>query len=80
MDDILSVIRDSLAHSPPTTDPILDLKPEPQPVQIFVEEEQRWDDDDEVGDVEQALDPNEILFDDTGEGAGVEGDLDVEDD
>ena len=80
MDDILSVVRDSLACSRPIADPIPDPKPEPQPVQIFVEEEQRWDDDDEVGDVGQALDPNEILFDDTGEGAGVEGDLDVEDD
>jgi len=26
------------------------------------------------------FDPNEMLFDDTGEGAGVEGDLDMEED
>ena len=37
-------------------------------MQEYVEEDGHWE-----------YDANEIMFDDTGEGAGVEGDLDVED-
>ena len=79
MDDILSVVRASLATHPTIGD-VATVTSEPKPsTQIFIEEEQSWDDHDnkEMGHV---FDQNEVLFDDTGEGAGVEGDLDMEED
>jgi hypothetical protein len=85
MGDILSVVQASLATPPPppTTTDMPESEPE-SVVQIFVEEEQNWDDDKDdhvvVDDVEQVLDPNDVVFDDMGEGAGVEGDLDMDDD
>lgn len=72
MDDILAIVRASLSSSesalpiPTTTH---HLAPSSGEEQIFAEGEQ-WD---EMGDVNAE-------FDDTGEGAGVEGDLDMEDD
>jgi len=77
MDDILTVVRKSF-KAPPT---VAGSIPDPEllyssdETQIYAEEEQiqSWD-------VEQMFDPNEMLFDDTGEGAGVEGDLDMEED
>lgn len=79
MDDIISAVRNSLdAHVPQTT--LSDNHPSvtqqldnPAGAQIFMEEDQTWDS-------EQVYDANEITFDDTGEGAGVEGDLDMDDD
>jgi len=82
MDDILTVVRASLNEAPaPDVIPVpSDSEPDNlagAQQQLFLEEEQSWDDHDNV---EQVFDPNEALFDDTGEGAGVEGDLDMEDD
>jgi hypothetical protein len=82
MEDILTVVRASLQASPPTpqtTNPnsmppsssALDI---PQQQEVFMESEQPW------GEEEHMYDANEVFFDDMGEGAGVEGDLDVEDD
>jgi hypothetical protein len=76
MDDILSVVRASLANPPPPTGAAAATATSKSPTQIVVEEEQSWDDN----DIENMFDPSEVLFDDTGEGAGVEGDLDMEDD
>lgn len=81
MDDILTVVRESLNAPPTAVSSTSDANPElvyplDEP-QIYTEEEQEqvqsWN-------VEQMFDPNEMLFDDTGEGAGVEGDLDMEED
>jgi len=85
MDDILTVVQASLDESRTTTVPnVIRVPSDSEPdnpageqQQIFIEEEQSWDDH---NNVEQVFDPNEILFDDTGEGAGVEGDLDMDDD
>jgi hypothetical protein len=83
MEDILSVVRASLVSPPPTTTiPVTEQETNADAgaAQIFLEEEQKWDDDDEVGgEVEELVYPHEVLFDDTGEGVGVEGDLDMED-
>jgi hypothetical protein len=83
MEDILSVVRASLV-SPPSTITI----PATEEVhegaggtpQIFLEEEQKWDDNDEGsgGGPQELVYPHEDLFDDMGEGVGVEGDLDME--
>ena len=69
MEDILQVVRTSLESAP--------VIPIPTPLnshaaEILVEPEQDvWN----IGE-----DTNEMVFDDTGEGAGVEGDLDMEED
>jgi len=82
MDDILTVVRASLNEAPaPDVIPVPSDSELDNPAgvqqKLFLEEEQSWDDHDNV---EQVFDSNEVLFDDTGEGAGVEGDLDMEDD
>lgn len=69
MEDILQVVRTSLESTPVVhiTAPSKSHTPE-----ILVEPEQDvWN----IGE-----DANEMVFDDTGEGAGVEGDLDMEED
>ena len=80
MEDILSVVRASLEPSSSHLNPpeiSTTSVPAQGDQQVFVQEEQSWDN---VDDVEQVFDPSEVLFDDTGEGVGVEGDLDMEDD
>jgi len=78
MDDILTVVKASLNAPPPTAAlpaPGSELVYPLEGPQVYTEEEQvqSWD-------MEQMFDPSEVLFDDTGEGAGVEGDLDMEED
>jgi len=81
MEDILSAVRASLNPSSSHLDPT-EISTTSGPAQgerrVFVEEEKTWDNVND--DVEQVFDPSEVLFDDTGEGVGVEGDLDMEDD
>ena len=73
MDDILSTVRSSLnestaaAASKATSGDAVETYEEQAQVQVYQEEADEWYDQ---GDE----------FDDTGEGAGVEGDLDKEDD
>ena len=73
MDAILSVIRKSL--SAPSASSTVDMEPSEYPVasaddveEVYTEE-QNW---------EETYDANEMIFDDAGEGVGVEGDLDME--
>lgn len=69
MEDILQVVRTSLESAPvvPIAGPSSS-----RTAQVLAEPEQDvWD----VGE-----DASEMMFDDTGEGAGVEGDLDMEED
>lgn len=77
---MLNVVRSSLTNLPSAlpqanvqTGGIAD-----QDVQMVYTEDNTQDYLDEDGTWE--YDANEIVFDDTGDGAGVEGDLDVEDD
>ncbi|KZT64167.1 hypothetical protein DAEQUDRAFT_815165 [Daedalea quercina L-15889] len=83
MDDILETVRSSLSvPAAPLTNGVHGdrtgigatnggeiVYTEDAEMQQYVEEDGHWE-----------YDANEIVFDDTGEGAGVEGDLDVEDD
>lgn len=80
MSGMLNVVRSSLTNLPSAlpqanvqTGGIAD-----QDVQMVYTEDNTQDYLDEDGTWE--YDANEIVFDDTGDGAGVEGDLDVEDD
>ncbi len=74
MDEILSTVRSSLTESKPATanqsqDMQVDPEQETPGAELYVEDAEGWE-----------YDANVIVFDDTGEGAGVEGDLDVDDD
>lgn len=75
IDDILSVVRSSLTE-PTAADAVNGVnegEAAPEPF-IYSEETymggaERWEDD-----------ANEVVFDDMGEGAGIEGDLDIDED
>ena len=75
IDDMLHTVRSSLTQpASAQVDPSADVTGEAAPEQYFYSEdtymeEDRWDND-----------ANDVVFDDTGEGAGIEGDLDVDDD
>lgn len=76
MEDILSVVANSLHDKTPhptqetTTVPEHKSTSSQIAVEVYEEVEQEtWE-----------YDTNQMEFDDTGEGAGVEGDLDVDDD
>ena len=71
IDDVLEVVRSSLTEpvpaAPPvdlTNDPSAPAGDDPHP------DDATWED----------YHANDVVFDDTGEGAGIEGDLDVEED
>lgn len=72
METVLDVIRDSISTEGVSVELLTNLTPPPQPVQeqrLFLEEDDlNWDY------------REEHIFDDVGEGTGVEGDLEVEDD
>ncbi|CCM03739.1 uncharacterized protein FIBRA_05885 [Fibroporia radiculosa] len=84
MEDMLGVVRSSLSNQAAAVSDGI------QPSAAGVEGDAHQDmeivynaDDDQQQYMEDGAweyDPNEMLFDDTGEGAGIEGDLDVEDD
>ncbi|OBZ71245.1 DNA-directed RNA polymerase III subunit RPC9 [Grifola frondosa] len=73
MDNILSAVRSSLSEPVPVAssdnEPMQAEIVYAETTEIYVEESSNWEQD-----------TNEVVFDDTGEGAGVEGDLDMEDD
>ncbi|KAI9454073.1 HRDC-like protein [Lactarius psammicola] len=75
MEEVLDIVRSSLAAPPPTTPSA------PQPLLEIVDETPAGTHDD--ADADAPLwehDINEIEYMDAGEGLGIEGDLDVEDD
>ena len=79
MDDILSAVKSSLSETHPTVNGTSEggnadqtLKAEST---VYTEYEDEFTQDAEQWD----YDANEVVFDDTGEGAGVEGELDMED-
>ena len=74
MDDILTTVRSSLIDPLNSTsdaphDVDMAVGAEAPEVEVYTEDAEGWE-----------YDANDIVFDDTGEGAGVEGDLDVDDD
>jgi hypothetical protein len=70
MEPILSLVRASLRDPQPTETP---AAPVTEPIHV---EEDR----DGIWETEEDVLVDETMFDDTGEGAGVEGDLDKEED
>ncbi|KAI0783421.1 HRDC-like protein [Abortiporus biennis] len=68
LDDILTAVRESLTNTP-----VAERSTEENAVEEIVYQ---------AGEAEdyEGWDANDMVFDDTGEGAGVEGDLDVDDD
>jgi hypothetical protein len=74
MEDILSYVKASLV-APPTP-------PSDSGQEVIIEQvpEQEGGILDADGDTDDAAVVDEMVFDDTGEGAGVEGDLDMEED
>lgn len=71
MEDILEVVRASCADKSAIDLPTV-------PTSVFVAEQMHVEEQEEPWDAQ--ADENGEFFDDTGEGAGVEGDLDMEDD
>ena len=80
MDDILTAVKSSLSESHPTVNGTSEGGNAAQALQaestVYTEYEEEYTQDAEQWE----YDANEVVFDDTGEGAGVEGDLDMEDD
>ncbi len=75
MEEVLDVVRSSLSAPPPTSTTV------PQPLLEIVDETPAETHDDMDADAPLwEHDANEIEYVDAGEGAGIEGDLDVEDD
>ncbi|KAI0088607.1 HRDC-like protein [Irpex rosettiformis] len=72
IDDILSMVQASL-HKPSSSAPVVENNVQAQV--FYTEDDVHYEDDAE----NWGHDANEIVFDDHGEGAGIEGDLDVED-
>jgi hypothetical protein len=68
MDAVLAVVRESLGDAAPTPVPPPALATED--VDAEGEPDERWADDGQ----------EDLVFDDHGDGAGVEGDLDMEED
>jgi hypothetical protein len=68
MDRVLSVVRNSLSHgavsADPVTIPTVNEGVEVYEERLFLDDDQTWE-----------YDATDVLFDDTGQGAGVEGDL-----
>lgn len=74
IDDILSTVRSSLTNAPSTPEAPLTNGGDHPPEQFVYDEAvygepEGWEHD-----------ANDVVFDDTGEGAGIEGDLDMDDD
>jgi hypothetical protein len=74
LDDILSTVRMSLSHPTATSTVPPVIKDFIQTQAIYTEEDMNWD-----NDAQWEHDANDTVFDDTGEGVGIEGDLDIED-
>lgn len=77
IDDILSTVRASLVDPASNTEGVVPA------TEYAVQEQMTYAEEDVVyteGAEGWEQDTDEVLFDDTGEGMGVEGDLDVEED
>lgn len=76
MDDILALVRTSLGAPTPSLNETQDTQPQYQSMdEMDIEGQDEW-----ITYVDPENDANNIVFDDTGEGMGVEGDLDMDDD
>ena len=76
IEDMLTIVRSSLSEPVVSHNGANGMADEePAPEQVYYSEENYMDDANGWDH-----DANEVVFDDTGEGAGIEGDLDVEDD
>ena len=76
MEEVLDIVRSSLTAPPPTTS-----SSAPHPRLEIVDETPAGAHDDPDADAPLwEHDPNEIEYMDAGEGMGIEGDLDVDDD
>ncbi|THH02694.1 hypothetical protein EW026_g236 [Hermanssonia centrifuga] len=74
IDDILSTVRESLTQPAFTAS-------RPSPVVSMTDRTRKTEEKGHAGnDIAWDYEENGLVFDDTGEGAGIEGDLDVEDD
>ncbi|PSR83948.1 hypothetical protein PHLCEN_2v5564 [Hermanssonia centrifuga] len=74
IDDILSTVRESLTQPAPAAS-------RPSPVVSMTDRTRKTEEKGyAANDIAWDYEENELVFDDTGEGAGIEGDLDVEDD
>ncbi|KAH9983701.1 HRDC-like protein [Russula compacta] len=86
MEDVLSVVRSSLTAPPPSSSPAttggteLPLPAAPPPLEIVDETPARAHDDMDLDAPLWEHDVDEVEYVDAGEGIGIEGDLDVEDD
>jgi len=85
MEEVLGIVRSSLTAPPPSSSPTAatgaDLAlPTPAPLEIVDETPTRAHDDMTLDGPLWESDANEVEYMDTGEGVGIEGDLDVEDD
>ncbi|KAI0299513.1 hypothetical protein BC826DRAFT_1102642 [Russula brevipes] len=85
MEEVLGIVRSSLAAPPPSSSPTAatgaDLAlPTPAPLEIVDETPARAHDDMTLDGPLWESDVNEVEYMDAGEGVGIEGDLDVEDD
>ncbi|KAI0629977.1 HRDC-like protein [Trametes polyzona] len=79
MEDILNTVKSSLAEPAATVNGTSGGEDASHSMQVettYTEYAEEYTQDAEQWD----YDANEVVFDDTGEGAGIEGDLDVEDD
>jgi len=85
MEEVLGVVRSSLAAPPPESSPITALEtelalPTQLPLEIVDETPAVAHDDMDLDAPLWEHDANDDEYVDTGEGVGIEGDLDVEDD
>lgn len=75
MNDILDHVKVSLNAPPDAEMPHASRRPNGNVAMNGHGQDDDWNTYDEMDE-----DPTEVAFDDTGEGAGVEGDLDMDDD
>jgi hypothetical protein len=85
MEEVLGIVRSSLTAPPPSSSPTAatgaDLAlPAPAPLEIVDETPTRAHDDMTLDGPLWESDTNEVEYMDAGEGVGIEGDLDLEDD
>lgn len=76
MEDILTAVKTSLKDTSPAVNGASAAAQSAQVEATFTEYAEDYAQDAEHWD----YNANEVVFDDTGEGAGIEGDLDVDDD
>ena len=83
MEEVLGIVRSSLTAPPPSSSPAVATGADlalPAPLEIVDETPARAHDDMTLDGPLWESDVNEVEYMDAGEGVGIEGDLDVEDD